>query len=106
LGLSQERVTVPRPFCRRFVVDFRAADSCLLGFRAYQAQRAARELKKRDEQAVRDLEAYWGDEKEYVSQARLRIEQFEQAMRRDQATGDTKTDHGWEPLPSGAASPG
>jgi voltage-gated potassium channel Kch len=78
----------------------------LLGFRAYQAQRAARELKKHDEQAVRDLAAYWGDEKAYVNQARLRIEQFEQAMRNDQDADNATTDQGWEPLPSGDESRG
>ena len=68
----------------------------LLGFRAYQAQRAAQRFFRYDEQALRELTAERGDTAVYISLARQRIEELERMLRADLAAPPLDRDAGWD----------
>ncbi len=55
----------------------------MLGFRAYQAQRAARTFRKHDEQSIRELAAMRHDRPTYINVARNRIANLEQLLQSD-----------------------
>jgi CPA2 family monovalent cation:H+ antiporter-2/glutathione-regulated potassium-efflux system protein KefB len=69
----------------------------VLGFRAYQAHRAAQRFLRHDEQALRDLTAERGDRAAYISLARQRIEELEQMLQADLAAPPLDRDEGWDP---------
>ena len=71
-----------------------------LGFRAYQAQRAARTFKRHERQSLREMYQLWEDRSEYMAQARERSSELEQLMQTDERDFGGETDHAWE-----AASP-
>jgi monovalent cation:proton antiporter-2 (CPA2) family protein len=77
-------------------LDLTVAALRALGFRAYEAQRAARFFRDYDEQSVRDLAPYAKNEKELISQARARIQTLEQLMENERARV-RDPDTGWEP---------
>jgi voltage-gated potassium channel Kch len=68
----------------------------LLGFRAYQAHRAAQRFLRHDEQALRDLTADRGDTALYISLARQRIEELERMLKADLAAPPLDRDAGWD----------
>ncbi|GAB4210850.1 MAG: monovalent cation:proton antiporter-2 (CPA2) family protein [Roseiflexaceae bacterium] len=69
----------------------------LLGFRAYQAQRAAQKFLRHDEQALRELtEQRMTDNSLYLSEARRRIESLEQQLQADLADQGLERDTGWD----------
>ncbi|RAK02721.1 Kef-type potassium/proton antiporter (CPA2 family) [Larkinella arboricola] len=70
----------------------------LLGFRAYQSQRAARLFRKHDEQNMAELAAVRHDRKQYFSSARQRIRDLEELLSSD--TNDRwlkDVEDGWDP---------
>ncbi len=69
----------------------------LLGFRAYQAHRAAQTFRRHDERAVRELAAMRHDRTLYLSEARQRIEDLEELLQGDLADPDEMRDAGWDP---------
>ena len=54
---------------------------CMLGYRRYQALRAARKFRRHDEASVRELAGMWGDRKAYIVRAREIIRSVEQVIR-------------------------
>lgn len=69
-----------------------------LGFRAYQAHRAARKFLRHDEESLRHLTGERRkDRRVYLSAARRRIEELEQALARDLADRGVARDAGWDP---------
>jgi voltage-gated potassium channel Kch len=68
----------------------------LLGFRAYQAHRAAQRFLRHDEQSLRDLTAERGDDTAYISLARQRIEELERMLKADLAAPPLDRDAGWD----------
>jgi hypothetical protein len=69
----------------------------LLGFRAYQAQRAAGILIRHDEQAVRDLATQRGTDSDYLGAARTRIETVERILLAEVQDQGATRDLGWDP---------
>ena len=77
-------------------LDLTVAALRALGFRAYEAQRAARFFRDYDEESVRALAPYAKNEKELISQARERIQTLEQLMEAERSQV-RYSDTGWEP---------
>ena len=70
----------------------------LLGFRAYQSQRAARLFLKHDEKALAGLAAVRHDRKQYFSNARQRIRELEDLLSSDEKDRWLKDiEDGWDP---------
>ncbi|RCR71483.1 monovalent cation:proton antiporter-2 (CPA2) family protein [Larkinella punicea] len=70
----------------------------LLGFRAYQSQRAARLFLKHDEKALAGLAAVRHDRKQYFSSARQRIRELEDLLSSDEKDRWLKDiEDGWDP---------
>lgn len=70
----------------------------LVGFRAYQAERASQKFLKHDEESVRQLtRARDGDRASYLSAARSRIRELESLLRSDLGDPDLERDAGWDP---------
>lgn len=68
----------------------------LLGFRAYQAQRAALTFRHHDEMALRELAMMRHDQPRYIDTARRRIEDLETMMRGDPDDQSDSRDVGWD----------
>jgi monovalent cation:proton antiporter-2 (CPA2) family protein len=68
----------------------------LLGFRGYQAHRAARTFRRHDEAAVRELAAMRHDKTLYINTARQRIEDLEELLLSDLEDIDDSRDAGWD----------
>lgn len=68
-----------------------------LGFRAYQAHRAARLFKRENEAATRELFELWDRKEEYVDRVREQMTELEELMRRDEREHGELVDHAWEP---------
>jgi len=81
-------------------LDLSVAALRALGFRAYEAQRAARFFRDYDEESVRALAPYAKNEKELISQARERIQTLEQLMEAERSQV-RYSDTGWEPPVAG-----
>lgn len=69
----------------------------MLGFRAYQAQRAAQTFLRHDEVSLRELTEHRRDHKDYISVVRRRIEDLEQILLADRADRGLERDAGWDP---------
>jgi len=74
----------------------------VLGFRSYQAQRAARIFRKHEQRAMTEHTDLRGgeDEKAYAEQVREHISELEELIREDDRDFKAGTDHAWEPTPS------
>ena len=68
----------------------------LLGFRAYQAQRAAQTFLRHDEESVRELTGQRDDRAIYLLAARQRIADLERILQADLADTDLGRDAGWD----------
>jgi voltage-gated potassium channel Kch len=68
----------------------------LLGFRGYQAGRAARTFLRHDEESMRALAKSRGDRATYFSEARGRIEALERVLLADLADAGETRDLGWD----------
>jgi monovalent cation:H+ antiporter-2, CPA2 family len=68
----------------------------LLGFRAYQAQRAAHTFQRHDEESVRMLAHKVGDQRVYINATRRRINDLEQILQADLADRGQNRDSGWD----------
>ncbi|MBV9791657.1 MAG: cation:proton antiporter, partial [Chloroflexi bacterium] len=68
----------------------------LLGFRAYQAQRAAQKFLRHDEESLRELTARRQDGTVYINAARQRIERLEQILLADLEEPGLERDAGWD----------
>ena len=71
----------------------------LLGFRAYQAQRAAQTFLRHDEESVRALTGQRGDRAVYLIAARQRIADLERILQADLTETDLARDDGWDAAP-------
>ena len=67
-----------------------------LGMRAYQAQRAARLFRCKDESDLKDLAAVQHDHHAYISSARARIQDLERIMLEELHRTDEQRDVGWD----------
>jgi monovalent cation:proton antiporter-2 (CPA2) family protein len=68
----------------------------LLGFRGYQAHRAARTFRRHDEEALRELAAMRHDTSLYINTARQRIRDLENLLLSDLEDTDETRDAGWD----------
>jgi CPA2 family monovalent cation:H+ antiporter-2 len=68
----------------------------LLGFRAYQAQRAAQKFLRHDEESLRELTEGRRDRAVYNNAARQRIETLERILRDDREDEGLERDSGWD----------
>lgn len=79
-------------------MDMSAEAMRLLGFRAYEAERAVRKLRMYDEATVREMAKLWKvdqDEDHYVNAARQRAQAFDRLFREDRKGYDSP-DPGWD----------
>ncbi|HEU4363908.1 MAG TPA: monovalent cation:proton antiporter-2 (CPA2) family protein [Candidatus Krumholzibacteria bacterium] len=67
-----------------------------MGFRAYQAQRAAHKFMLHDERSMVELTERRGDRASYINEARERIEDLEGRMLADLEHTDLDRDEGWD----------
>src|SRR3984893_6093617 len=81
-------------------LDLSVAALRALGFRAYEAQRAARFFREYDEQSVRALAPYAKNDKELISRVRERNQALDQLMESERSTVH-QPDTGWEPPGAG-----
>ena len=68
----------------------------LLGFRSYQAHRAARIFKRHEQKACGELFALWEDKKALTAQVREHVTELERMMQSDQRDFADSRDHSWE----------
>jgi monovalent cation:proton antiporter-2 (CPA2) family protein len=68
----------------------------LLGFRSYQAVRAARKFRRLDEASVRELGSMRHDRRAYLDRAREMIRDLETVLRADLAGVDHERDSAWD----------
>ncbi len=68
----------------------------LLGFRGYQAGRAARTFLRHDEESVRELAGMRADRARYLGAARARIEDLERRLLADVEDAGEGRDAGWD----------
>lgn len=77
-----------------------------LGFRAYQAKRAAQIFRTYDERSMRELAEFWEDDDTYFNTARQHMEAFEQMFLSDRGDAKHDRDRGWDPMPPGDSTRG
>jgi Kef-type K+ transport system membrane component KefB len=68
----------------------------LLGFRSYQAHRAARKFRRHDEESIRELGSMRHDRRAYIHRAREMIRDLESMLREDLAGIDHERDSAWD----------
>ncbi len=68
----------------------------MLGFRAYEAQRVARSFRRYDEQTVRELAQFTGDETQLIAMAREKIRSLDELFETERHRV-RHSDTGWEP---------
>ncbi len=68
----------------------------LLGFRGYQAHRAAQTFRRHDEAALRELAAMRHDQALYINTARQRIRDLEELLQNDLRDAAESRDAGWD----------
>lgn len=70
----------------------------VLGFRGYQAHRAAHKFKEYDEESVQLLAEYYGtDEKDFLGRVRKRVQTLDELFESERAQGRSNIlDSGWE----------
>jgi monovalent cation:proton antiporter-2 (CPA2) family protein len=70
----------------------------MLGFRAYQAHRAAQKFLRHDEESLRQLTGHRKDDRKvYLGLARQRIQELERMLLADLRDGGIERDMGWDP---------
>ncbi len=77
-------------------LDLSVAALRMLGFRAYEAQRAAKAFRTYDEQTVRELARYSEDESQMIAKARERIHSLEKIFETERRR-TRQPDAGWDP---------
>lgn len=68
----------------------------LLGFRMYQAQRAANIFRKHDEKALKHLASIRNNRQEYINLTREKISELEEFITSDTREAETSKDSGWD----------
>lgn len=68
----------------------------LLGFRNYQAHRAALTFKHHDEKSLVELHEHWGDDEAFLTQTRLKNQDLLKLLSTDEEEKEEKVDHSWE----------
>jgi voltage-gated potassium channel Kch len=71
-----------------------------LGRGVYRSHRAARRFRHRDERNMREMAHLWKDRKQYVIEARKRIEDLERTLQADDGGETDAGDHGWVAPPT------
>ncbi len=74
----------------------------MLGFRAYEAQRAARSFRYYDEQTVKELAQYTEDESQLMAIARERIRNLDDLFKAERLRV-RHSDTGWDPPKAGGS---
>jgi monovalent cation:proton antiporter-2 (CPA2) family protein len=82
----------------KFDTSLRAGTDALrdLGFRSYQAHRAARIFQQHDEESIDELRHLRHDQKSYISMARQKIEDLEQLLLTELHEREEFRDAGWD----------
>jgi monovalent cation:proton antiporter-2 (CPA2) family protein len=75
-----------------------------LGFRAYQARRAALRFQGHDERELSEMYKLWGDQQQYRIRARKGTEDLFEVLRGDRADFSNTEDAAWEAPPGDARS--
>ena len=68
----------------------------ILGFRNYQAHRAALTFKHHDEKSLIDLHEHWGDDEAFLVQTRLKNQDLLELLSSDEEELEENMDHSWE----------
>ncbi len=68
----------------------------LLGFRSYQAHRAALTFKHHDEKTLAELHEHFGDDEAFLVQTRLRNQDLLELLSSDEEDKEETVDHSWE----------
>lgn len=76
-------------------LDLSVAALRMLGFRAYEAQRAAKAFRDYDEQTVRELAPYSEDESKLIAEAKARIRSMEELFETERHQ-TRQSDVGWD----------
>ncbi len=76
----------------------------LLGFRAYQARRAALRFREHDQRELSEMYKLWGDQQRYRIRARKGTEDLFQVLRGDRADFSHAEDAAWETPPGNGRS--
>jgi monovalent cation:proton antiporter-2 (CPA2) family protein len=77
-------------------LDLSVAALRFLGFRAYEAHRVVKSFRDYDEQTVRELAQFAGNQAEYIEKARERIRSIEEIFKAERRTTQ-RSDAGWDP---------
>jgi monovalent cation:proton antiporter-2 (CPA2) family protein len=77
-------------------LDLSVAALRMLGFRAYEAHRAAKAFRDYDEQTVRELAQYSEDKSQWIVQAKQRIRSLEEIFQTERRR-PPQSDAGWDP---------
>lgn len=67
-----------------------------LGFRNYQAHRAALTFKHHEEKSLVDLHKHWGDDETFLIQTRLKNQDLIELLSSDEEEKEENVDHSWE----------
>lgn len=67
-----------------------------MGFRSYQAHRAALTFKHHDEKSLVDLHEHWGDDEAFLAQTRLKNQDLIELLSSDEEEKEESLDHSWE----------
>jgi monovalent cation:H+ antiporter-2, CPA2 family len=76
-------------------LDLSVAALRMLGFRAYEAQRAAKAFRIYDEQTVRELAPYSEDQSKLIAQAKKRIRSMDELFEMERHR-TRQSDVGWD----------
>ncbi len=77
-------------------LDLGASALKLLGFRNYQAYRAALTFKHHDEKTLIELHKLFGDDEAFLVQTRLKNQDLIELLSSDEEEKDETLDHSWE----------
>jgi len=68
----------------------------ILGFRAYQARRAARIFQQHDQKAIEDLRPLWEDRKSYIVKSRQSREDLEKILQTENLDYSSEEEKAWD----------
>ena len=72
----------------------------VLGFRAFQAHRAASVFKKHEHESTQQLYKLWEDKESYFALAKERVDELEALFQEDERDFAADTDHAWDAPPT------
>ena len=80
-------------------ISMGAAVLTSLGYRKYQAHRAARAFRHHDEHTFRELAPVWHDQHTYIVESQQRAEDIRRLLQADETEDYSEVEHAWEAPP-------